>query len=495
MPKFVSAEDYLTRANTIHNNKYQYDVATLRSANHKIPIICPIHGAFHQKLANHLNGAGCPQCAGRGVDWVTRFREVHGNTYDYKDVIYKGYKNPVRILCHIHGAFNQTPDNHYRGRQGCSKCKGDKLRRARQMPIKVFLQQAIEIHKGAFEYIEAQFDNVLTGTVTMICKQHNYVCVQTPVNHLSGKNPCPQCNNMKSKGEDAVADYLATFTRVIRRDRTIIAPKELDIVLPDVKIAIEYCGSYHHSVKSMDAEKAHKLKHYQKHILAQAAGYRLITIFDYEWETRQKTIKRLLRNAIGKAKGRLMARKCEMRKVSVSEARKFYDKYHPQGGAGSGEHYGLYWKDKLVACMRFVHGANDRGANHQREWTLGRYATRVNVAGAASKLFKAFLAEYNPPVVKSFSDNRLFSGRMYEQLGFTLAVESSPDYQVWSPKLGVRPKSHYQRRLLQKRIEDHGSNDTFNHKTDTRTEAQITYSLGCGRLYDCGKKKWVYNNP
>jgi len=141
-------------------------------------------------------------------------------------------------------------------------------------------------------------------------------------------------------------------------------------------------------------------------------------------------------------------------------AKDFYEKYHPQGGAGNGIHYGLYWKNKLVACMRFTYGANDRGAGAAtRVWTLSRYATRTTISGGASKLFKAFIQEHNPVEVKSFSDNRYFSGAMYTQLGFDLIEETPPDYQVWSPKIGVKPKSHYQRRHIAQRLKDHNSPD------------------------------------
>jgi hypothetical protein len=146
--------------------------------------------------------------------------------------------------------------------------------------------------------------------------------------------------------------------------------------------------------------------------------------------------------------------------------------------------------------MRFNYGANDRGAKAKdRQWTLSRYATRLSVAGAASRLFKAFVEEYAPSQVKSFSDNRLFSGGMYEQLGFVLEEEVGPDYQIWSPKIGLRPKPHYQRRALQKRLEEHGRREVFDEKTDTRTESEITYLMGARRIYDCGKKRWVWTAP
>jgi hypothetical protein len=391
----------------------------------------------------------------------------------------------------------QTPDNHYRGRQGCPKCKGAKIRTAKQTKIVDFINRAMLVHKGRYTYGTAQFENQLTGVVSINCPEHGSF-LQSPVNHLAGKTGCISCGNTKSKEELRIAQYLAMFTPVLPRDRTVIKPKELDIYLPEKALAVEYSGMYWHSHHNAADEKADKKKHFDKYQACAAQGIRLLTIYETEWAEREPAIRRLLRNAVGKGRGKLMARKCALGKVSLQDAKAFYEKYHPQGGAGTGDNYGLFWKGKLVACMRFTYGINDRGHGAKtRTWTLSRYATRVTVAGAASRLFKAFLADHKPPEVKSFSDNRYFSGAMYEQLGFTLEQDVAPDYQVWSPRgptsAGtLRPKSHYQRRLLPARLQEHGVEDSFAPETDTRTEAEMTYLMKCGRIYDCGKKRWVW---
>jgi hypothetical protein len=329
--------------------------------------------------------------------------------------------------------------------------------------------------------------------MTIVCPKHG-AFTQIADGHLRGGG-CPSCSSHKSKGETEVFNFLSNLVSAESRNRVLLKPKELDIYLPEQKLAIEYCGEYHHIVKNKEDERANRRKHIEKYKACAEQGVRLITLWESEWKDRNYAIRRLLRNAVGKSKGKLMARKCELRKATSAEARAFYDRYHPQGGSGTGEHYALFWKGKMVACMRFVLGANDRGAAaKKRVWTLGRYATRITVAGAASRLFQAFLKEHNPPEVKSFSDNRMFSGGMYEQLGFTLEEDVGEDYVVWSPKIGIRPKPHYQRRVLPKRLEEHGVDDTFDPETDTRTEADMTYLMGCGRLYDCGKKRWVWKH-
>jgi len=414
----------------------------------------------------------------------------HNGRYTYQNAVYAGAHTRLKVTCAVHGDFLQNPTNHTQGK-GCPKCKHVALGLRSVGTTASFVDAAQKLWGDRWEYGAVQY----VGShlhVSIVCKEHG-AFLQTPTNHLSGKSACTKCNHMQSSGEDAVFSLLSNYTTAIQRDRTILKPRELDIYLPEKKLAIEYSGMYWHSHFNAVDEKKDKLKHYQKYMDCKAQGIRLLTIYETEWAEREPALRRLLRNAVGKGRGKLMARKCALRKVPTPEARIFYEKYHPQGGAGGGEHYGLYWNQKLVACMRFAFGNNDRGTGAKTPtWTLGRYATRVTVAGAASRLFKAFLDEFKPQAVKSFSDNRYFEGGMYAQLGFTLEEDVVPDYQVWSPKVGLKPKPHYQRRVLPKRLLEHGMDEVFAPETDARTEAEMTYFMGAGRIYDCGKKKWLW---
>lgn len=424
--------------------------------------------------------------------FVQAAQAKHGQ-YTYENAVYQGAHTLLQITCKKHGAFMQSPTNHIQGK-GCPLCANESTGAQQTKPLEKFLSDARAIWGDAFDYSQGVYLGA-RRQFSIRCVEHNILVSQTPNNHLGGRNPCPKCNHTRSKGEEQVFNFLSNLVPAVSRDRTKLRPKELDIYLPEQKLAIEYCGEYHHCTKNKEDEKANRRKHIEKHQACAEQGIRLITLWESEWKERNYAIRRLLRNAVGKSKGKLMARKCELRKATTAEAKAFYDRYHPQGGSGNGEHYALFWKGKMVACMRFVLGANDRGAAAKnRVWTLGRYATRITVAGAASRLFQAFLKEHNPPEVKSFSDNRMFSGAMYEQLGFRLEQDVGEDYVVWSPKIGIRPKPHYQRRVLPKRLEEHGIEDSFDPATDTRTEADMTYLMGCGRLYDCGKKRWVWQS-
>jgi ssDNA-binding Zn-finger/Zn-ribbon topoisomerase 1 len=57
-------EDFIARANAIHDNFYDYSQSKYNGLSQKIDIVCPRHGVFNQLAGNHLTGRGCPSCGG-----------------------------------------------------------------------------------------------------------------------------------------------------------------------------------------------------------------------------------------------------------------------------------------------------------------------------------------------------------------------------------------------------------------------------------------------
>lgn len=498
---------FVEKATAVHGGVYRYPEQLYVNNKVKLRIVCPVHGDFFQKANAHLSGKGCPQCANDlkrernheviqslALTKVAALQQAFPQ-YDFSQSVYVGGAKKLLVSCAEHGPFTATPNNMLTNGSGCPHCGLEKVRAAaegRRLTTEQWVAAATRVHKGKYTYAKTDYVHGL-GKVTVTCPKHGDF--RTAGDHIYQATGCPKCANQVSKGEEAVASLLSLFTPVEQRNRTLIAPKEVDILMPEKRLAVEYCGEYFHSHGDADHEAKHAMNHWNKYKQCAEKGYRLITVYESEWKERNYAIRRLLRNAIGKSKGKVMARKCELRTVAHKDAVAFYERYHPQGGAGAGEHYGLYWAGKLVACMRFTEGANDRGNNRKREWTLTRYATRVTVTGGASRLFNAFLKDKNPKTVKSFSDNRFFAGGMYEQLGFVLAEDTKPDYQVWHPKLGLLPKPAWQRRSLPLRAKTLGVELDYDPDTDPRTERDITYLLGARRIYDCGKKRWVWTKP
>jgi hypothetical protein len=60
--------EFNERATIIHNGLYDYSLVEYVNNWTKVKITCPIHGTFHQRPTNHLQGCGCPSCAVTGFD-------------------------------------------------------------------------------------------------------------------------------------------------------------------------------------------------------------------------------------------------------------------------------------------------------------------------------------------------------------------------------------------------------------------------------------------
>lgn len=125
MSKKYTTEEFINKANLIHNIKYNYSKLRYTGANNKIIIGCNIHGYFTQKACDHLFGYGCPKCNPRYITsekFIEKAKIIHNDKYDYSLVEYINAKTKVNIICKIHGIFQQRTNDHLKG-CGCPHCK------------------------------------------------------------------------------------------------------------------------------------------------------------------------------------------------------------------------------------------------------------------------------------------------------------------------------------------------------------------------------------
>jgi len=108
-----------------HQGKYDYSLVVYKSNKDKVKIVCPIHGQFEQTPEHHMKGFGCWKCSGcypsTSIDFIKKARDVHGSTYVYSKSIYKNNKTPICVICPKHGPFYQIPQDHLKG-HGCFRC-------------------------------------------------------------------------------------------------------------------------------------------------------------------------------------------------------------------------------------------------------------------------------------------------------------------------------------------------------------------------------------
>jgi len=116
---------FIRRAREVHGDRYNYDLVQYFNAFTYVKIVCSEHGVFEQAPFDHLQGKGCGKCAGNvklgTIEFINRSRKIHGDRYDYSLSDYISSHDKVRIVCKVHGEFEQSAISHYNG-YGCPNC-------------------------------------------------------------------------------------------------------------------------------------------------------------------------------------------------------------------------------------------------------------------------------------------------------------------------------------------------------------------------------------
>jgi rubrerythrin len=126
--------------------------------------------------------------------FITRSKESHGDKYDYSLVDYKNQYTPIKIICPIHGEFEQIPKSHMNG-MGCKKCGSIKQSKSRITPLIDFIKRANQVHDNKYTYDKVVYKRQ-QDKMTITCPKHGDFS-QNGQNHLKGAG-CPICANEKS---------------------------------------------------------------------------------------------------------------------------------------------------------------------------------------------------------------------------------------------------------------------------------------------------------
>ena len=196
---------FIEKASVIHKTKYDYSLVDYVNSYSKIKIICNIHGVFEQRPNDHLCGKGCSKCNG-GITYnknsfIDKGNKIHSNKYDYSLVEYVNSITSVNIICPIHGMFSQLPQNHLRGCK-CPDCAYDENANNHRRTCGSFIDRSNVIHNNRYDYSIVDYKHG-KKKVKIICAEHG-IFEQTPSGHLYGRG-CPKCR--QSKGEKFIEGF------------------------------------------------------------------------------------------------------------------------------------------------------------------------------------------------------------------------------------------------------------------------------------------------
>ena len=121
--------------------------------------------------------------------FIADAKKVFGDYYDYSLVDYVNNNTKVKIICPVHGVFEQIPRSHISGR-GCQKCARSVVGETLKHTTAEFVEMANKVHNNKYDYSKTKYIR-MQDKVCIICKEHGEFW-QTPNVHLKGSG-CPQC--------------------------------------------------------------------------------------------------------------------------------------------------------------------------------------------------------------------------------------------------------------------------------------------------------------
>lgn len=271
--------------------------------------------------------------------------------------------------------------------------------------------------------------------------------------------------------EREITEFLTLISvdNIILNDRSILNKKELDIVLPDYKLAIEVNGIYWHTEKQGKT----KYYHYNKSHECQEKGFQLLHITDVSWENKKDIWKSVIKSKLN-LNQRIYARKCTLKEIDTATAREFTDKNHLAGYVGGHKKVGLFYNGTLVQVA--ILGKPRFTKKYKYELIRLSSLAGLTVVGGASKL----LSTVDGSIV-SYADFSYSSGNLYKKLGFIQQNQTSINYYYVKNNV-IESRNKYQKHKLAKLL---------NIFDPALSEFENMKNNGYDRYWDAGQLTFV----
>lgn len=430
------------------------------------------------------NNSGCPYCSGHrllpGSNDVASSRPDLLSSWSEKNTqapneVFKNSRTKVLWVCEKGhewiSSVNYRSDGH-----GCPYCASKRVLPGYNDLLSCFPDIA--------KQWSSRNEDSPGKVIAQSNKKYWWVCEEghewevSPNNRVSYNSGCPLCVSHISKPEDELFSFIYSLwedpPEIFRSKRNIIPPKELDLYIPSLNIAIEFNGIYWHSEKYKEKDE-----HFNKTQMCNEKGITLIHIWEDDWIYRKEIVKQLIRHKLGKVTGETVyARKTKVVPLSRKEISVFLNKHHILGATTGTYYLGLKYQDRIVAVTVLTRRKNTL--------TLDRYATSCSVPGGHSKLVSWVEKNLEYKTLVTFADLCLSNGDLYEKTGWKKDSILAPDYKYL---VGTTRVHKFNYRLKRFR------NDPDLLWAEGMTERQLAELNGLVRVWDCGKIRYIKEKP
>jgi len=340
---------------------------------------------------------------------------------------------------------------------------------------RITVQQRINERSGDFELV-TDLDEYYSRQKQYLefrCKKCNTVSDKT-LQAFERGSLCPICYPpSRSQFEIEINDFIRSLgIKTKTNDRSVIGPKELDIVIQGKDLAIEANGLYWHSENARSVNHD-KYRHISKTLECLSQSYRLVHIFSDEWSNKEDICKSMIANRLGMPNIRIHGRKCQIKEITKYQEKTFFDKTHISGFVPSRKCFALFYDGKIVAAISL---RVPRQKKYKGMLEIARYSSELNhqVMGGLGKLLSKsidYARKNNHTGILTYSDRRFGEGDGYLKCGFEHSGTTGLDYWYTDGQIRV---------------------DRFTLKTsDGKTEKQRMYENKLMKIYGCGSNIFI----
>jgi len=356
----------------------------------------------------------------------------------------------------------------------CKKCKAMRFGKCCDYDEKWTNIELIEEH-----YIREHFIN--NGLFDLKSMIQFYNCSETTARRMKRRmNINEKC---KYSIETDIIDELQSLNNIEleHNDRTLIKPKEIDILSREHKFGIEYDGLMWHSIgkhksrlfNNFNNEESIKYKHLNKTELLESKGYQLFHIFENEWknENTRSIWKSIIDAKIKQTES--VYDNCHIKELHKNLCDTFLEHNDLLGTHDSDIRLGLFKDQELIQVMTF--NRSERfGQSEQFELT--RLCNKQYHIVNANTLFSYFKEEYKPNKITCSVNRRWDNGDILERIGFVFIKNI--------------PSEHY---YFNDTLDNIDAVELIPSKLFASGSALRENSQEFRKIYDCGKKLYIYN--
>ena len=500
--KSMSNEGYKELCVQKHGDTYILDDVEYVSMKKYVYPTCRKHGRFKICSYDFAHLRGCPHC-GRENRKRTPFKRkrmnmsfdefkaiaepLHNYKYKYIRDSFINLKEKMKMICPIHGEFEQPPYSHLNG-HGCDECGIIKRSLAQTTTNEEYIDKCTKVHNGYYIYTQTKYTGCYND-VDVICPKHGLFTVPA-YSHLQGHG-CRKCAN-----ESNAIRLLKPLEEFIDDAKKVHPNEDIDyskVKYCGAKIPVEIiCPNGHHyfqspnkhlsghgcrycarivssyemelqeflksiniefessnrkllnNSKELDiyipqhsiaiefnglywhsTERRDALLHLTKTEECLSKGINLIHIFEDEWNFKQGIVKSILRDALGVYEETINANDCTIREISTSVARDFLNTNNINGYRNSKYKYGIYTNNnELVYVITF--------GNYNKEnssYDIISFSNKLNtsVINALRTLILYFTEQHTVSVLKVALDHRFCVNKQFLDVGFKHVDYTKPN--------------------------------------------------------------------